>query len=390
MAETYDVVVVGAGISGAATAYYLKKAGIEKIALVERDTAGSGGTGKSAAIVRQHYSTPLMVRVALDSVQIFQQLSDELGSDVGYRPSGYLFIPSPEAFDVAEKSVEMQRGLGVDTCLLTPGELAQRYEWLNTEGLLGGAFERLGGFADPIRSVEAYIEAFKRLGGVYHQRCACRGLSRDGDAITGVVTDAGTISAGLVVNASGPWARFLAASAEIDLKMRTVREQDTVWECRDGRPLPNLSVSAGCDAFYLRPLGDRRYVVGLGFPKEYDDVDPYNFKVTADDNFISDVSCRFERRIPTMAGARLVDSYASLYDVSADWYPYVGPRSDITGYSDFSGGSGHGFKIAPALAKGLADWIVSNHAPSQEFAQLSYDRVSQNQLIQRSYGGNRG
>jgi len=173
------------------------------------------------------------------------------------------------------------------------------------------------------------------------------------------------------------------------MQMRAVREQDTVWETRGDRPIPGGSVSNAVDAIYLRPLGDRRFIVGRGFPKEYVDVDPYNYKASADDDFVADVQVRLERRFPSFAGARLIASYAALYDVTADWYPYVGPRSNIAGYVDFCGGSGHGFKIAPAMAYELARWMMSG-VVADDFRQLSYDRLDKGMLFAGSYGGNRG
>ncbi len=389
MSNTCDVIVVGAGISGVAVAYYLKKAGVGRVTILERNDAGSGGTGKSAAIVRQHYSTDLMAKIALESVEIFSSLKAELEFDVGYAAAGYLFLVPRDGADVAKKCMEMQRQVGVDTQWIETAELASRYSWLNTEELVGGVYEPRGGFADPIRSVEGYLKNFEKLGGVYSRRTACRALLRDGAKVTGVLTDAGPIQAGAVVNAAGPWAAPLAASAGMPLKMRTVREQDTVWEARSGRPLPEMSVSAGFDAIYVRPLGQCRFVVGRGFPKPYEDVDPNNFKESADAEFIDDISMRFQHRFPPMAGARLVDSYASLYDVTPDWYPYIGPRANVPGYFDFSGGSGHGFKIAPALAKRLAQAIASGRADG-ELMRLSYDRVGSDRLFQQAYGGNRG
>ena len=82
-------------------------------------------------------------------------------------------------------------------------------------------------------------------------------------------------------------------------------------------------------------------------------------------------------------------SYAALYDVTADWYPYVGPRRDVPGYADFCGGSGHGFKIAPAIAEELAGWLATGSV-APDFAALSHDRVADGRLFVQSYGGNRG
>ena len=246
-----------------------------------------------------------------------------------------------------------------------------------------------GGYADPVASTEAYIAAFERAGGMVRTKTSCRALLGDKSRVTGVLLDDGEIAAGVVVNAAGPWAKPLAESVGIAMQMRAVREQDTVWETRGDRPIPGGSVSNAVDAIYLRPLGDRRFIVGRGFPKDYVDVDPYNYKTSADDGFIADVQGRLERRFPSFVGARLIASYAALYDVTADWYPYVGARSNTAGYVDFCGGSGHGFKIAPAMAYELARWVMSG-VVADDFRQLSYDRLDKGMLFAGSYGGNRG
>ena len=143
------------------------------------------------------------------------------------------------------------------------------------------------------------------------------------------------------------------------------------------------------DACYYRPLGQGRFIIGRGFPKDYFDVDPYNYKATADDDFIRDVQARVERRFPAFAGMKLIEAYAALYDVTPDWYPIVGPRAGLSGYVDFSGGSGHGFKIAPAIGGELAEWLL-NGKVAEDFRQFSHDRIAANNLFVQSFGGNRG
>jgi glycine/D-amino acid oxidase-like deaminating enzyme len=388
MTMKYDAIVVGCGIAGAASAYYLAKAGAA-VAVFERDRPASGGTGYSAAIVRQHYSTPLMARLAHAAMEILRDAPALLGQDAGYRRVGYLFLAPPDAEEAMRRNVRMQRELGIATEVLEPAQAAGRFPWLNLEGVAGVAHEPDGGYADPEMATEAFLAAARRAGAAVHLQTPVRGLLRSGNAISGILTDAGEVTAGIVVNAAGPWAAPLAASAGIDLRMRSLREQDTVWEARENRPLPEMSISNAVDAIYIRPLGSRRFIVGRGFPKTYTDVDPYNYKRSADDDFIADVQQRMERRIPPLAGARLVNSYTALYDVSVDWYQYVGPREGLIGYADFSGGSGHGFKVAPAIARELAAWLTGGKV-AEEFRRLSYDRVARGELFVQSYGGNRG
>jgi len=386
MSERFDVVIVGAGVSGACLAWQLKRRGAKRVLLAERGQPASGGTGKSAAIVRQHYSTPLMARMARTSLDIFQEKAEACG----FRQPGYLFLVPPEQIATAQSNMAMQRQVGVETEWLDPAALKKKAgDWLNMDGIGGASFEPKGGYADPVRTTEAMIDAFRALGGELRERAPIRGLLRKGDRVTGVSTDDGDIEAGTVVNAAGPWSPMLAASAGIEMRMRAIREQDTVWEARPGRPVPLNSISNAVDATYLRPLGGNRFVVGRGFPKEYFDCDPYNYKQTADDDFVAEVQRRLTLRFPTMEGAKLVDSYAALYDVTVDWYPYVGPRAGLSGYADFSGGSGHGFKIAPAIAGELAEWIATGTV-KPDFARLSYDRIAKKETFAGSYGGNRG
>jgi glycine/D-amino acid oxidase-like deaminating enzyme len=260
---------------------------------------------------------------------------------------------------------------------------------INPEGIAGVVYEPHGGYADPVQATEAYVAAFQDAGGEFRARTPVRRLTRHGNRITGVELDSGAVSANQVVNAAGPWAKPLAASVDLDLPLRAVREQDTVWQVPAGRAVPKTSVSMGVDACYYRPLGQGRFIIGRGFPKEYHDVDPYNFKASADDDFVSDVQTRVERRFPAFAGMKLIEAYAALYDVTPDWYPVVGPRDGIAGYADFSGGSGHGFKIAPAIGRELADWLLTGKV-ADDFRQFSHDRIAQGNLFVQSFGGNRG
>jgi glycine/D-amino acid oxidase-like deaminating enzyme len=385
---SYDAIVIGAGISGAAAAYHLKKAGAKTL-LIERGEPASGGTGKSAAIVRQSYSTPLLVRLARASITMFTDAKAELGEDAGFVQDGYCFVVSQDMLDGAKKNVAMQKGLGVVNEWSEGPGFPQHLPEINPAGIAGIVYEPDGGYADPVRATEAYVNAFKNLGGELRARTPVRRLTRQGDRIIGVELDAGAVGAKHVVNAAGPWAKPLAESAGLALPLRSVREQDTVWQTPAGRNVPKTSISMGVDACYYRPLGQGRFIIGRGFPKDYLDVDPYNYKTTADDDFIRDVQTRTERRFPAFSGMRLIEAYAALYDVTPDWYPFVGPRAGVAGYADFCGGSGHGFKIAPAIGRELADWLLTGKA-ADDFRQFSHDRIAAGDLFVQSFGGNRG
>jgi sarcosine oxidase subunit beta len=389
MPQSFDVVVVGAGITGASTAFHLRRQGVPKVLLVDRSDPASGGTGKSAAIIRQHYSTPVLSRLTKAGIAMMLELRQTTGRESGFVQAGWYFLVPADMRKQAERNIAMQRKLGIDTRVLTDREILETMPWLDPEGIDRVIFESEGGYADPVKVTEAYVAGFTQAGGTFWCRTPVRRLKREANRIGGIETDDDTVVAGAVVNAAGPWARFLAESADLKLPLRAVREQDTIWQVRGGRPLPTSSISNAVDASYVRPLGQNRFVIGRGYPKEYVDVDPYNYKLTADDDFIRDVQARIERRFPPFAGMSLVASYAALYDVTPDWYPFYGPREDLKGYADASGGSGHGFKIGPAAGAELARWIATGEV-AEDFAALSYDRIPQNRLFTQTFAGNRG
>ena len=383
-----DVVVVGAGILGASTAYFLRKSGVKKVLLIERGDPASGGTGKSAAIVRSYYSVPVMARLAQEAVSLFHNLEAEIGVDGGFHATGFTQLVPPDWVNTAKELVAMHQSLGVDTDFVPESDWDKRFPWLEQDGIGAIVFEASSGYADPVQTTEGFVAAFQRDGGEFRSRPPVRSLMRDGDRISGVVLEQENITAGVVVNAAGPWSRFLAESVELDLPIHSVREQDSVWEVPTGRPLPTTPVSNPIEATYMRPMGEGRWLFGRGYPKPYFDVDPYNYKESADENFVLDLRDRWCRRIPSLQGSKLLHAYAALYDVTPDWIPFVGPREGLEGYCDAAGGSGHAFKTGPIFGRELAEWIVNNNV-RDDFRHFSYDRLASGNSFNQAFGGNR-
>ena len=389
MAADFDIIVIGAGISGSSAAYWLKKKGVSRVLLLEKGAGPAcSNTGKSAAIVRSFYTIPVMARLAKEAVALFHHLADELGRDGGFKHTGFTQLIPPDWVETARKIVAMHRSLGIETELVDPDEFARENTWLNPDGVGVVVYETRSGYADPVQTTEAFVEAFSAAGGEVRFRTPCCRLIRQGDRITGVETEDGLLTAGAVINAAGPWARYLAEFAGLDMPLRAVREQDTVWEMRAGRPLPTTPVANAVDATYLRPMGGLRWLMGRAYPKPYVDVDPNNFKQSLDNEAAMEMYALTVGRVPATEGAKLLEGYAALYDVTPDWLPFVGPRDGVEGYYDFSGGSGHMFKTGPIIARELADWILDGRV-ADDFRQFSHDRVAAGNLFQQGFGGNR-
>ena len=386
--KSYDVIVVGAGIIGSSTAYYLKKQGVSKVLLLEKNQTASGGTGKSAAIVRSYYSIPVMARLGKEAVKLFHNLKEEIGTDGGFNPTGFTVLVSPDWLDKAKEVVIMNQKLGINTEFVPEKEWEELFPWLNPEGLGAVVFEKDSGYADPVQTTDGFVESFKSKGGVFKDRTPVRELIREGNRIIGVVLESGKIFCDSVVNSAGPWSKFLANSVQLELPIEAVREQDSIWEVRSKKGLPTSPVANQIEATYMRPMSDGRWLFGRGYPKPYFECDPYNYKESADEEFLEDLYKRWCKRIPGLEGAKLLNSYAALYDVTPDWIPFVGPRDGIKGYYDASGGSGHAFKTGPIFAQELAEWITKN-VVKDDFKQFSYDRTKNGEMFVQAFGGNR-
>ena len=386
--KSYDVIVVGAGIIGSSTAYYLKKQGVSKVLLLEKNQTASGGTGKSAAIVRSYYSIPVMARLGKEAVKLFHNLKEEIGTDGGFNPTGFTVLVSPDWLDKAKEVVIMNQKLGINTEFVPEKEWEELFPWLNPEGLGAVVFEKDSGYADPVQTTDGFVESFKSKGGVFKDRTPVRELIREGNRIIGVVLESGKIFCDSVVNSAGPWSKFLANSVQLELPIEAVREQDSIWEVRSKKGLPTSPVANQIEATYMRPMSDGRWLFGRGYPKPYFECDPYNYKESADEEFLEDLYKRWCKRIPGLEGAKLLNSYAALYDVTPDWIPFVGPRDGIKGYYDASGGSGHAFKTGPIFARELAEWITKN-VVKDDFKQFSYDRTKNGEMFVQAFGGNR-
>ena len=386
--KSYDVIVVGAGIIGSSTAYYLKKQGVSKVLLLEKNQTASGGTGKSAAIVRSYYSIPVMARLGKEAVKLFHNLKEEIGTDGGFNPTGFTVLVSPDWLDKAKEVVIMNQKLGINTEFVPEKEWEELFPWLNPEGLGAVVFEKDSGYADPVQTTDGFVESFKSKGGVFKDRTPVRELIREGNRIIGVVLESGKIFCDSVVNSAGPWSKFLANSVQLELPIEAVREQDSIWEVRSKKGLPTSPVANQIEATYMRPMSDGRWLFGRGYPKPYFECDPYNYKESADEEFLEDLYKRWCKRIPGLEGSKLLNSYAALYDVTPDWIPFVGPRDGIKGYYDASGGSGHAFKTGPIFARELAEWITKN-VVKDDFKQFSYDRTKNGEMFVQAFGGNR-
>lgn len=381
--------MVGAGINGAATAYNLAKRGLTKVVLVDKYLIASGGTGRSAAVVRQHYSNEQLVRLALRAVEIFHQFDEWVGGECGFVNCGWAFLVPEHVSDGFSRNLEMQQRVGVDTCEISKEELKELEPRLDLSDVYRIAYERTGGYSDPHATTYSYVKRFVELGGEVMQMNPVRGLIVKNGKIRGVRTLRGAISTNVVVNAAGPWAHYVARMVGLEVPIQVTREEEIIIESADVGGPPRLVFSDMAKAIYYRPEGRTRTLLGRGFPKEYEYVDPDHYKETADMEFIEETFQRFIERCPSFETALFINAYTGLYDVTPDWNPILGKVEEVEGFYMCAGFSGHGFKIGPAIGEVMAEEILDGKAHSIDISRFQLSRFARGELIAAAYGGNR-
>jgi sarcosine oxidase subunit beta len=393
--EKADAVVIGAGIMGASTAHFLTKLGFGRVALVEKRRICGGSTQYSAAHVRQHYSNEVGIRLAVRGAAMFANAEEELGGPSGFRQIGYLLFAPPEGEQALREIVPVQQGFGVDTTLLEPGEVERRWPELRLDGVALACYEPASGFANPVQTVESLVRSAQRDGLTVYEGCEVLGITTAGGRATGVVTGDGEIAAGVVVNAAGPWGDRIGRMAGVDYPIEFSREHEAVFDAPEGfGEFP--VVSDVPQRLYCRPYPGGKVLVGDGWPKQKEPVDPETYDDGTDDAHVGKMVPRLVNRLPALRptlttsgyGGAFVTGYSGVYDITEDWYPIVG-EEELGGYYSCFGGSGHGFKIGPAIGESLAA-VIAGREPPVDISSLSGARFSEGRTFSSVWGvGNR-
>ncbi len=391
--ERADVVVVGGGVIGAAVLYELAQRGVTGL-LLEGRAFGRESTGKSAAIVRMHYSNPAVVRMALRSREVLQRFSEITGRDGVYRETGWSYVVPPDAVETVREVAEMTRAQGVEVVEIGVDEARKLYPSLSPDGVAGIFLEPQSGYADPYATTLGYLDAARKAGARTLEGVAGRRLVGGDGAVRGVETDRGVIHADSVVLAAGAWSHKLAATIALDLPYMITREEELYLDVpRHLRP--RASMSNLVDQIYVRPLDEWQHrrpgalLLGRGFPKEYDIVDPDDYDGDLSPTFEQDVRERLARRLPGLEDAPLLGGIVGLYAVSPDWHPYLGRGDGIDGLVLATGGSGHSFKLAPAIAEMVAADMVGDEVSYASVDEFNVERIRHGRLFQAAIGGNR-
>ena len=387
--ETADVVIVGGGIEGAAAAWALAQRGVTDVLVVERNTVGSGMTGKSSGIVRCHYGVSSLAAMATTSLEVFEKPQAFFGDEVtgiGFRQTGYVVGVGEPNVDSLRKSLAAQRAVGVQTEEIDASDVVRMWPHADLEPFAAFAFEERGGYGDAYRTAQAFAVSARSAGVRIRQGTAMTELLLDGDLVTGVrLADGTDVAAGTVVVAAGVWTMPLLARYGIDVPIRVVREQLVVIAPGvELGPVPVFSDLVSLQ--YIRPEPDGTMLFGNSDLSHCQDADPDDYLNRATDDFVENTIDRVGTRFPGFTDAAITGSYAGCYDVTPDWNPVIS-RTGIGGLVVAAGFSGHGFKIAPAVGRLVADLVLDGRSadPRIPDADFRLSRFAEGDLLKTPY-----
>lgn len=385
MNRTADVVVIGGGIMGTSAAFRLAERGL-KVTLVEKSFLAGGSTGKSSAIVRQHYSNEITARMALHSLRVFQSFSEIVGGECGYMPIGFVVLASAKDREGLEENVKLQQGIGINTRMLSARELREAAPGMADADGVAAAYEPEGGFADPSLTVNSFGEAAKRHGAVILQDIEVTAVKMEGGRVKGVITNRGEISAGAVANTAGPWGARVARMIGVELPVQPCRVQVSFFAPPpDARPAPFVFADFP-NVTYFRPETGGMTLVGSVDPSEanaHADPDRYNERVDFD--FLAAMGLKLARRFPCMERSESRGGYAAIYDVTPDWHPVIDEVPEGSGFFVAAGHSGHGFKLGPAVGVMVADLATGQQTDKLDPSLFRFTRYAEGKPVRGRY-----
>jgi sarcosine oxidase, subunit beta len=359
--RSYDVVIIGGGSHGLATAQYLRDHGIKDIAILEKRYIGSGAAGRNTTILRSNYKTPEGARFYDASVKLYERLSEDLNFNLLFSQCGHLTLAhSDRAMFVMANRAEVNRLQGIDSRLIGTDEIKQLAPAMQVDNpnmtypVLGALYHPPGGIIRHDAVVWGLARSADRGGAEIHQNTEVLGMERSGKRITSVITNRGTINAGQVLNCTAGWSTLICDMAGVPLPITTHILQACVTEPM--KPLLDVVIVSSQMHVYISQTDRGEFLMGA-------EIEPWTtYRMQGTLNFLQDVSRHTLELFPQLERARLLRSWAGLCDLSPDYSPILG-QTEVENFHVSAGWGTYGFKAAPIVGKTLAELVATGRQP---------------------------
>jgi sarcosine oxidase subunit beta len=382
MTERAEVVIIGGGIMGTSLAFALTQLGFTDVAVLERRTVASGASGKTGALLRQHYTNVPEATLAHLSLQTFANWDDVVGGDCGFAQTGSIVTVSTSGDDAANlermrRVVAMQNRIGIKSQVISPDQLYELQPFTNVDDIAAAVYESEAGYVDSIGATRGMAEAAIRGGARVIEGRTVTGLTVSGGTITGVETTDGPIAAGTVVCAAGAWSVPLLAGVGLHVPVEAQRVQVAILNRPLAMPEHGTMIYVDTAAgFFCRNWGPNRTLAGVGGGEFHDIVDPFSYDERIDPAFGDVVRDYISNRMPPMAHSTPLYGHAGIYDMTPDTHPILSGVDGLDGLYLMLGFSGAGFKKGPAIGRCMAEMVTNGHATTVDLTPFRFSRFA--------------
>jgi sarcosine oxidase subunit beta len=377
--RSYDVVIIGGGVHGLATAYYLAaNHGIRNVAVLDRGYLGGGGSGRNTAILRSNYLTPEGVRFYDRSLELYRHLAAELNFNVMFSRRGHLTLAhNDSSLRTMRWRAEVNKLSRVDSEVIDTAEVTRLVPALDTSSavrypILGALYHPPGGIIRHDAVVWGYARAADALGVQLHQQTEVTGIDVDaGSRVTGVRTSRGPISAPVVLNSTAGWSSTVSDLAGVRTPVQTFPLQAAVSE--PVRPFLHAVVVSGTLHVYVSQTDRGELVFGAS-------VDPFtSYSMRGSLEFAEGLAAHVLELMPGLSKMRLLRQWAGLCDMTPDFSPIMGTTPVEGFYLDVGWGT-YGFKAGPVSGEAMAEAIATRATP-EIIAAFGLDRFAHGKLV---------
>ena len=383
MTQTYDAIVIGAGVMGASIAFHLAERGL-KTAILERKVTASGATGHSSGLVRMHYDLAAESELTFASYKnYFGNWRERVGGECGFINTGFLQVAKREHEDKLRGNVSNQQKIGINTSVISAAEVKKLFPDLVTEHFDYAAYEPDSGYADATLTTNAFLDSAKRNDTALIQNCEVTAIHTAGGKVTGVSTTKGDFDAPIIINAAGPWAKQVAALADVDVPLVTWTHDVAFLH----RPPSLGKIPAVIDDVvncYFRPEGSA-LILAAGEDESLRGEAPDAEDQTPTPTFVDKLIDAMVLRIPKIEESGLHSIHVGRDGITPDQraiYSAAGPD----GFYLACGLSGTGFKTSPAAGASMVELILDGKPKTVDITPFRFQRFAEGKLIEGEYG----
>lgn len=375
-----ETIIIGGGIMGTATAYFLATSTDHHVTLLEKDNIAAGSTGDSSAIIRHHYGAKRHYsKLAKWSHEFYRSFEQTLGEPLTYEsnPVVRFAINDSESARYATAGFDVLSDLGIPVTRVEREAFEEEYPMLDLTGVDFAVSDDTAAYSDGTDAATGFANAARRAGADIQTGCRVTDTISDGGQIAGIRTDEGQKSCDNLVVAAGPWTPTLARSLGVEIPITPTREQvillDLPAEYREQYNSMPPTSSAPATNWYLRPDGSTRILIATHALS--DSVHPEQYDQSPDEATILELADALREYIPSLSDAKITGRYCGVYSTTPD-REFIIDSAGPTGCFFACGFSGHGFKHGPGVGRMMTDLVRNGTTNLVDASHFSLDRFT--------------